>query len=56
VNNLVFVEIDFKNVAVNTIYFYDLEVISIDKWIIIKPTNKSDQELHQQKNLSTLRP
>ncbi len=46
--------------AVNTIYFYDLEVTSVDNWrfrFITKPTNNSDQESHQQKNtMSTLRP
>jgi len=45
--------------AVNTIYFYDLEVISKDNWRVIttKPTNNSDQESHQQNNtMSTLRP
>jgi len=37
--------------AVNTIYFYDLEVTSIDNWRVVttKPTNKSDQESRQQK-------
>jgi len=37
--------------AVNTIYFYDLEVISIDNWRVVttKPTNNSDQESHQLK-------
>ncbi len=35
--------------AVNTIYFYDLEVTSIDNWRVVttKPTNKSDQESRQ---------
>ncbi len=45
--------------AVNTIYFYDLEVTSTDNWRVVttKPTNKSDQESHNQKNImSTLRP
>jgi len=37
--------------AVNTIYFYVLEVISIDNWKVVttKPTNNSDQESHQHK-------
>jgi len=37
--------------AVNTIYFYDLKVTSIDNWRVVttKPTSKSDQESHQQK-------
>ncbi len=37
--------------AVNTIYFYDLEVISIGNWRVVttKPTNNSDQKSHQQK-------
>jgi len=37
--------------AVITIYFYNLEVTSIDNWRVVttKPANKSDQESHQQK-------
>jgi len=45
--------------AVSTIFFYDLEVISIGKWRVIttKPTDNSDRESHQQNNtMSTLRP
>jgi len=45
--------------AENTIYFYDLEVISIDNWRVVtsKPTNNSDQESHQQNStMSILRP
>jgi len=42
--------------AVNTIYFYDMEVISIDNWraVTTKPTNNSDQESHQQKTIPCL--
>ncbi len=37
--------------AVNTIYLYDLEVVSIDNWRVVttKPIDNSDQESHQQK-------
>ncbi len=37
--------------AVNTIFFCDLEVISVDDWRVVtnKPTNNSDQESHRQK-------
>jgi len=39
--------------ALNIIYFYDLEVISIDNWRVVstKQTNHSDQESHQQKHV-----
>ncbi len=37
--------------AVETIYFYDLEEVSIDnrRAVISKPSDNSDQESHQQK-------